>query len=196
MKGTATRNPTVKKPSVKKIEGTIVSNAKWRVVKGRLTRPPGSPGNIRSLFKAVGEKIPFDFLEDVRKEFRLEGLLPNGVYIAHDSMGYPRYIGRGNIFRRLRARRKAQVLELSYFSFFVVEAKMHEREIETIMIRAAGPLLDFNNRKVRNDIQPGNVRDFEAGTRFIERQYKRGAQVKRSRRTRGAQVNRSRRTAT
>ncbi len=60
----------------------------------------------------------------------------------------------------------------SYFSFFVVEEKIHEREIETIMIRAAGPLLDFNSQKVRNNIQAGNVRDFEAGTKYIERQYK------------------------
>ena len=89
-------------------------------------------------------------------------------------MGYPRYIGRGDIFGRLAARHKAQVLELAYFSFFVVENKMHEREIETIMIRAAGPLLDFNERKVRIDIQPGNAGDFEAGTFYIERQYRKG----------------------
>lgn len=61
-----------------------------------------------------------------------------------------------------------------YFSFFVVADKVHEREIETIMIRAAGPLLDFNDRKVRIDIQAGSVRDFEAGAEYVERQYKKG----------------------
>ncbi|MDA8049641.1 MAG: hypothetical protein M0002_06495 [Rhodospirillales bacterium] len=65
-------------------------------------------------------------------------------------------------------------MELAYFSFFVVEAKIHEREVETTMIRAAGRLLDFNTRKIRNDIQPGDVRDFEPGTTYFERQYKRG----------------------
>lgn len=144
---------------------------------GRLKRPPGRPGKAKSLFKFVGEKIPYVFLNDVRKHFKAEGISANGVYITHDSMGYPRYIGRGNIFIRLETRRKQQILELSYFSFFVVEEKMHEREIETIMIRAAGPLLDFNSRKVRNDIQAGNVRDFEAGTKYIERQYKKGMRM-------------------
>lgn len=89
-------------------------------------------------------------------------------------MGYPRYIGRGQIFSRLKERHNKQRLEIIYFSFFVVENKMHEREIETIMIRAAGPLLDFNNRKVRNDIEAGDVRDFEPGTKYVERQYKKG----------------------
>jgi hypothetical protein len=163
-----------KKPSAKKAEGKICGNGTWTIVSGALTRPLGHPGKTRSLFKAVGEKIPFEFLGDVRKKLESFGVSTTGVYIAHDSMGYPRYIGRGNIFSRLDSRRKAQTLELSYFSFFVVEHKVHEREIETIMIRAAGPLLDFNNRKVRNDIQAGDVRDFEAGTKYIERQYKKG----------------------
>jgi hypothetical protein len=74
----------------------------------------------------------------------------------------------------LRLGGSSKYLSYRVFSFFVVEEKMHEREIETIMIRAAGPLLDFNSRKVRNDIKAGNVRDFEAGTKYIERQYKKG----------------------
>jgi hypothetical protein len=167
-----------KKPSVKKSAGKICGNGSWTIVAGALTRPIGAPGKMQSLFKAVGEKIPFEFLNDIKKKLESDGISRNGVYIAHDSMGYPRYIGRGNIFGRLDARRKAQVLELSYFSFFVVEHKMHEREIETIMIRAAGPLLDFNNRKVRNDIQAGDIRDFEAGTKYVERQYKKGKKSK------------------
>jgi hypothetical protein len=98
----------------------------------------------------------------------------NGVYVAHDSMGFPRYIGRGAIFTRLKARKDAQPLELTYFSFYVVSEKKHEREIETLLIRAAGPLLQFNTRKKRVNIIPGNIRDYEAGTFFYERQYKKG----------------------
>jgi len=141
---------------------------------GELTRPAGRPPSTKSLFKVVGEKIPDEFLADVKNKIRKEGLPITGVYIAHDSMSYPRYIGRGNIFGRLDARKRLNLLELRYFSFFVVEEKIHEREIETIMIRAAGPLLDFNRRKVRNDIEAGDIRDFESGTKYIERQYKRG----------------------
>jgi hypothetical protein len=163
-----------KKPSVKRAEDSFANNAAWTIVFGELTRPAGRPSSVRSLFKVVGEKIPYEFLDKVKAKIEEKDLPVAGVYIAHDSMGYPRYIGRGNIFDRLDARRKAQELELRYFSFFVVEEKVHEREIETIMIRAAGPLLDFNNRKVRNDIAAGDVRDFEAGTSYVERQYRRG----------------------
>ena len=92
-------------------------------------------------------------------------------------MGYPRYVGRGSIFDRLGKRKEAQKLELVYFSFYVVENKQHEREIETMMIRAAGPILDFNSRKVPNDIQAGDIRDFDPGTHFYERQYQRGRQA-------------------
>jgi hypothetical protein len=156
------------------MKAKVCGDDAWTIVAGVLTRPRGRPAKAKSLFKAIGEKIPFVFMNDIKNQLESWELSASGVYIAHDSMGYPRYIGRGNIFNRLAARRKAQVLELSYFSFFIVEDKIHEREIETIMIRAAGPLLDFNDRKVRNDIQPGDVRDFEAGTKYIHRQYKKG----------------------
>lgn len=165
---------TNKKPSTKRSEKIIGSSTRWSIVAGELRRSPGRPSRYTSLFKAIGEKIPYEFIGHIEQEFRSKKIDAHGVYIAHDSMGYPRYIGRGNIFARLKFRRKSQELELLYFSFFVVESKVHEREIETIMIRAAGPLLDFNTKKVRNDIQPGDVRDFEAGTKYFERQYKRG----------------------
>lgn len=97
----------------------------------------------------------------------------NGVYIAHDSMGVPRYIGRGRIFNRLKLRRKTQPLELVYFSFYVVSEKIHEREIETLLIRAAATQLHFNTRKKRVDIESGNIRDYEAGTLFYERRRRR-----------------------
>jgi hypothetical protein len=172
-----------KKRSVKKAEGSFASDPGWSLIYGELRRLPGRALKINSLFKIIGEKIPYEFLNNVKSKLTKLGLPTSGVYIAHDSMGYPRYIGHGNIFNRLDARRKAQVLELKYFSFFVVEQKMHEREIETIMIRAAGPLLSFNSRKIRNDIQAGDVRDFEAGTKYVERQYKRGRKHRKSRKT-------------
>jgi hypothetical protein len=166
--------PSRKTLSEKKVEVKVCGDYRWTIVAGALTRQRGRPRKTSPLFKAVGEKIPFEFLTEIKDKLTSDRISTNGVYIAHDSMGYPRYIGRGSIFSRLEARRKAQFLELAYFSFFVVEEKAHEREIETIMIRAAGPLLDFNDRKVRNDIQAGDVRDFEAGTKYIERQYRKG----------------------
>jgi hypothetical protein len=159
-------------------DGSVGNNALWTIREGELKRPPGNPGLVKSLFRVVAEKMPYEFLGKIKESMKRQKLGTQGVYIAHDSMGYPRYIGRGNIFDRLQARRNAQILELSYFSFYVVEDKKHEREIETIMIRAAGPLLDFNDRKVRVDIQPGDVKDFEPGTLFYERQYKKGPKVR------------------
>jgi hypothetical protein len=169
---------TKKKPSSKKANGKLWGNDSWTIVGGELTRPRGRPGKVESLFKFVGEKIPFEFLNNVKEYLIKSNIGIKGVYMAHDSKGCPRYIGRGDIFNRLDARRKAQVLELRYFSFFVVKDEIHEREVETIMIRAAGPLLAFNSRKVRDDILAGDVRDFERGTKYIERQYKRGKKVK------------------
>lgn len=149
-------------------------NELWNVQFGELKRHKGSPGNTEHLFQVIGEKLPYEALSAVRKHLNEEDFGTNGVYIAHDSMGFPRYIGRGDIFARLKARKDAQILELVYFSFYVVSEKKHEREIETLLIRAAGPLLQFNTRKKRVDIMPGNIRDYEAGTFFYERQYKKG----------------------
>jgi len=150
----------------------------WNVQFGELKRHQGNPGRTGHLFRVIGEKLPYEALAAVKKHVKEhaeeKGFKSNGVYIAHDSMGFPRYIGRGNIFARLKARKDAQELELVYFSFYVVSEKKHEREIETLLIRAAGPLLQFNTRKKRVDIMPGNIRDYEAGTFFYERQYKKG----------------------
>jgi hypothetical protein len=157
---------------------TIWYDSTWTVRAGQLKPGRGRPRNAKPLFKAVGEKIPFGALDKVRHHLAAEKIRPTGIYVAHDSMGVARYIGRGNIFQRLKARRKAQQLELQYFSFFVGLDKNHEREIETVLIRSVGPALYFNTRKKREDIQPGNVRDYEAGTRFVERQYKRGRKSK------------------
>jgi hypothetical protein len=146
----------------------------WNVQFGELKKHQGNPGKTEHLFRVVGEKLPYEALAVVKKHVREQGFGTNGVYVAHDSMGFARYIGRGVIFDRLRARKDAQLLELTYFSFYVVSEKKHEREIETLLIRAAGPLLEFNTRKKRVSIMPGNIRDYEAGTYFYERQYKKG----------------------
>jgi len=164
-----------KRPCIKKIDCKVWSdNPTWSVHFGRLRRSTcGNPGSV-CLFKVVAEKIPYEALSRVRRDIREKELPETGVYIAHDSMGSPRYIGRGNIFQRLEARKRAQQLELVYFSFYVVTEKKHEREIETLLIRAAGPLLEFNEKKKRVGIKPGSIRDYEAGTAFYERHYKKG----------------------
>lgn len=165
-----------KKPTATKtVDGQVWTDKKhWTVVHGHLTRGRGRPRTVQPLFKVVAEKIPYDALDVVKKHLRAIDLPETGVYVAHDSMGIPRYIGRGNIFSRLKARRRTRSHELVYFSFYVVQDKVHEREIETLLIRAAGSSLHFNERKKRVDIEPGRVRDYEAGTAFYERQRKKG----------------------
>ena len=135
----------------------------------------------------MGQKIPFgkenELLEEVEKQVQkqLENQ-PNekhrrssGVYAIHDSMGVVRYVGRGeDIFARLRAHKKAHDLEFEYFSFWLVVDKHHEREIETLLIRGAGPLLVFNERKKRVGIELGDIKDYEPGTLYFERQKKKG----------------------
>lgn len=163
----------------KRTLAAVWRDSQWTVTFGELRRPRGRPKGLKPLFKAVGEKLPFDALRDVRRHLRSRNIPLTGVYIAHDSMGVPRYIGRGNIFPRLKRRRARQLLELVYFSFYVVTEKTHEREVETLLIRAAGTQLHFNTRKKRVDIQSGSVRDYEAGTFFYERRYRRGKKPKR-----------------
>ena len=92
----------------------------------------GPPRRSPKLVRVVGEKLPFEALHAMGRSLEFEGIPRNGVYIAHDSMGDARYIGRGSIFTRLLTRQKAQILELKYFSFYVVEQKKHEREIEEL----------------------------------------------------------------
>jgi hypothetical protein len=146
----------------------------WTVRFGRLNAGRGGAGGGKRLFRVVGEKLPFEALNDVNKLLRSQAVRREGVYVAHDSMGYARYIGRGRIFARLRACRDRHKLEVKYFSFYVVEEKKHEREIETLLIHAAGPLLLFNTKKKRVTISTGAIQDYEAGTNFFERRYKMG----------------------
>jgi hypothetical protein len=169
-----------KQASTKRVDQLVWKDSEWSVQSGYLQPGRGRPRNLKPLFSVLAEKLPFPALSKVRKEFaktiNFNGLhiKPLGVYLAHDSMGVTRYIGRGAIFSRLRARQRQNPLELRYFSFYVVAEKSHERQIETLLIRAGGPQLLFNSRKKRVDAKPGNVRDYEAGTWFFERQRKRG----------------------
>ena len=159
------------------VEPSVFEDSSWRVCFGNLQPPRRAVGRpfkqAEHLFRVIGEKLPFAALEPVRRHMADAGFGAAGVYVAHDSMGCPRYIGRGAIFGRLSARKKAQPLELEYFSFYVVQEKKHEREIETLLIRAAAFLLEFNTRKKRVGIEAGNVHDYEAGTVFYQRQYRR-----------------------
>jgi hypothetical protein len=77
----------------------------------------------------------------------------------------------------VRERKKSQ-LEVRYFSFYVVEEKLHVREIETLLIRISSALLLFNQRKKRTDLGAGNIRDYEPGTDFYERHYLKGRKRK------------------
>ncbi|MGA2278076.1 MAG: hypothetical protein ABSG00_10755 [Terracidiphilus sp.] len=143
---------------------------RWIIYPGELKPRSGSPIQPKRLFTAVAEKLPKDSLVRVCNHLsEVLGHKLHGVYVAHDSMGYPRYIGRGDIKNRLLTRFKAKQEELHFFSFYVVLNKIHEREIETLLIHAAGPLLDFNRKKKRAGIQTGAIKDFETGTHFYFR---------------------------
>ena len=164
----------LKRPSTKRESDTLWSDHKWSVKWGRLVPPCGHPGKTKSLFSWVGEKIPFEALADVKALLQDMEEDMNGVYMAHDSMGFARYVGRGSVFYRLQARKRAYPNELVYFSFYLIADKKHEREIETLLIRLGGAHLQFNERKKRVDTSAGNIRDYEAGTRYVERQRKKG----------------------
>jgi len=157
-----------------RIEDVWGDEEQWKIVYGKLRRARGRPSRTPHLFREVGEKLPFAALSEVRYHLREKGHPDKGVYVAHDSMGCPRYIGRGNIFQRLGDHYKKHPLELKYFSFYVVSEQTHEREIETLLIRAASFVLYFNERKKRIGLDHGSVGDFEAGTLFYERQEKKG----------------------
>jgi hypothetical protein len=172
----AARRSGSKAVATKRSEGRVYRGDDWTVWKGELKPGRGRPLKVDPLFRVLGEKIPFDALGHVERDLRKNHpeVSLNGIYLAHDSMGQARYVGRGQVFGRLRARWNAQKLELAYFSFYLVKNKSHEREIETLLIRAVGLQTYFNTRKKREDIQAGSVRDYEPRTLFYERQYKRG----------------------
>jgi hypothetical protein len=94
---------------------------------------------------------------------------PTIQWVKHATLG-----GAISFFSRLANHKKAHQLELHYFSFYIVEDRKHEREIETLLTRAAGPMLHFNTKKKRLTISAGSIGDYEAGTRFFERHHKKG----------------------
>jgi hypothetical protein len=100
--------------------------------------------------------------------------------MAHDAFGIPRYGGRGRIFSRLATRKRKYPKELAYFSFYIVNEKNHERELENAILRAAGPQMVINKVKIRGDAMPGSVRDYEPGTHFYQRKDRRTRIRKRS----------------
>jgi hypothetical protein len=167
-----------KAPAKKIVTGKIgPTRGPWKGVGGYLKPGRGNPGKVENLFTLVAEKIPFAYLEDVRRAAKENGNPFQGVYVAHDSMGWPRYIGRGDVFGRLKSRKKVHSQELHYFSLYIIRNKKHTREIETLMIRTAGSLLSFNDKKKRQDQMTGRVTDYEANTEFAERQSRKGKPV-------------------
>lgn len=185
MKIRPTKKKGNKRPSKKVVSGTVWSDEKnWIVVEGKLKPAAGRPSATERLFQYVGEKLPFECLKEVRAKISKQAGDPEGIYMAHDSMGMARYGGRGKIFNRLHSHQGKYPKELLYFSFYVIKSKKHERELETAILRAAGPQMILNKRKVRSDISPGNVSDYEPGTLFFERQQRRGQKQKRRRKNR------------
>ena len=168
-----------KKSSRKVVDdGGVWSKVGWTVVKGKLKHPRGRPRKTTPIFAVVAEKIPFVALKSVKQKMLQYHQPITGVYFAHDSMGVARYGGRGQIFLRLDSHKKKYPRELVYFSFYVIKAKNHEREIETAILRAAGPQMVLNTRKVQAGIERGDVNDYEPGTVFFERQQTRGKRGK------------------
>jgi hypothetical protein len=109
---------TSKRPAKKSPVEQIWSDSnQWTVGYGRLVPAPGRPRKTTHLFRVLGEKLPIEALDDVRDDVRACELGEEGVYIAHDSMGYARYVGRGQIFSRIKQQAKSSVLEIKYFHF-------------------------------------------------------------------------------
>jgi hypothetical protein len=160
--------------SKRKYGEKIWSNEDWIVQPGEL-RPTKRNRKRDHLFQYVGEKLPWDALNAVNKYLKEQGVSRDGVYMAHDSFGVARYGGRGRIFSRLRSHKNKYYRELVYFSFYIIANKTHEHEIENVILRAAGPQMILNQRKVRDGIDPGSVGDYEPGTNFFRRKYARDA---------------------
>jgi hypothetical protein len=170
----ATRKKPRKKKSAKRKVDSVCKKGSVEIVRGRLVAGPGRPAGKPRLLKVVAEKLPWECFSEVRKNVEELFSPAEGIYLAHDVQGVARYCGRGDIFARLCTHRKKHGLKLLYFSFYIVEEKNHERELETAIIRAAGPLLLLNDRKVALGTDTGDLTDYEPGTEYIERQLRRG----------------------
>jgi hypothetical protein len=163
-------------PRGKRVHRDLIRvNEDWNIQVGEL-RPFGrGPHSTNHLFKYVAEKLPWAALPLVSAYLKSRKVKRVGVYMAHDSFGVARYGGRGNIFNRLRTHKQKYSKELVYFSFYIIENKTHEREIENVILRAAGPQMLLNQLKVRDGIEPGGVGDYEPGTKYFRRRYAGGA---------------------
>jgi hypothetical protein len=167
--------------SEKIVEGKVWEDDTCEVVFGRLEPRRGYKAQVENLFLCIGEKLPFECLPAVHRHIKNHPISHReGVYIAHDAFGIPRYAGRGKIFSRLRARKRKYPKHLAYFSFYIVQNKNHERELENAILRASGPQTVINKVKVRGDATPGSVRDYEPGTRFFQRRDSRENKRKKS----------------
>jgi hypothetical protein len=175
--------PAYKKQRDKKVFGKkssiaeITDQGRWKVIMGKIISKGKTSNKYKRLFTLFAEKIPIELLNDIKRKviekFGKYGKV-EGVYVLHDSMSYPRYVVRGDIFGRIISKTKKHLDELKYFSFYVIESKKHERELETLLVHVTGALLQFNERKKRLGTKPGNVLDFERETYFLELQNKRG----------------------
>lgn len=175
---------TTKKSAAKKLSKKVVdldvdpwTDSEWTVVYGELKSGPGRPHVVKPIFKVVGEKLPKASLARVKAMVDEQSHDTKGVYFLHDSLGCARYAGRGKVFDRIEYRFDQHPLGLVYFSFYIIQDKKHEREIETALIRVASHSLVFNDRKIRASIEPGDVRDYEPGTCFVQRQRKKGPKL-------------------
>jgi len=162
----------VKRKELKKTieDKRIWSNNIWQINYGSVKSFKKEKSN--HLFRIVAEKLPIESLSKVKEYLISKDIPRQGIYIAHDSMGYSRYVGLGGIFYRLKTRYQAHPLEIQYYSFYTIPDKVHQRELETLLIRIASPLLEFNSQKKRTTIEVGSVRDYSVGTLFLERKMK------------------------
>jgi hypothetical protein len=118
----------VKRHKFRFIDKEISKDQSQKVVFGELEPLQDQKPKIPNLFHCVGEKIPLERLSDVERDLVKLKINKTGVYMAHGSFGVPRYGGRGNIFERLRKHKNKYPHLLSYFSFYVVLNKNHEKE--------------------------------------------------------------------
>lgn len=162
---------------------SVASEDWWRVVRGRIVRGPGAPGK-EQLFRVVAEKIPFGALNEIGRDLIKERLPRGGVYMLHDSMGSPRYAGLSrNVITRLAAHHRQFPHELPYFSFYTGLSPKHQKEIETVLVRAVGSA-GINQYKTANGSEPGSLRGFAPGTIFYQRRKLRVARKRRGRNAR------------
>lgn len=157
MASSTKRQAERRKPSKKQVKRPAIwSKDGLCVVEGNLNPGPGRPSGIPHLFKYVAEKLPFDCRDTIKKSMGTADDI-EGVYFAHDLMGVARYGGRRQIFARLSNHKKKYPTQLLYFLFYVIEQKKHEREVETVILRAAGPQMTLNTRKIAPGTEPGDV---------------------------------------